>query len=334
MARVSRPTLLHRIEYFATLFAGALLSPLPSVAALNFGALIGIVLGRVLPVRRQVIENNLEIAFGDDLAPEERKRIVRECYKTLAMTAVETLMLQHRSPKWVASRVSSIENEQALDELSEREGGFIGVTPHFGNWEILGAYWASQRPVSALAKPLHNPLMQDYVERTRARHGLNLIWTNCASPGRAILRALRTGRAVNIMPDQDMRQEGIFVDFFGRPASTTPAPALFAIRANCAILPAFIVRSGITSHRVVFGHPIHPSGYAEQGSEEEQVRAMTQAYTKAIEDMIRLYPTQYFWFHRRWKTTPEEVARKKEKRERRRRRRLEGLKTSPPQPSP
>ncbi len=321
MARASQPTLLHRIEYLAARIAGLLLAPLPAGLAANIGAVAGILASRLFPVRRRTLVHNLRIAFGDQLDDSERRRIAREAYKSLAMTAVETMMLQHRGRNWVRQRIVAVENGEVLDELRERHGSFLGVTAHLGNWELLGAYWGATRELSTLAKPLHNPPMQAFVERTRARHGLQIIWTDTPSPARAILRALRDGRIVNVLPDQDMGHEGVFVDFFGRPASTTTAPAFFAIRTGKPIVPGFLVREGPTRHRVVIAKPVDPADFAHIEPMEERVRAVTQAYTRTIEDMVRLYPAQYFWFHRRWKTTPEEVQRKKEKGERRRSRR-------------
>jgi KDO2-lipid IV(A) lauroyltransferase len=132
------------------------------------------------------------------------------------------------------------------------------------------------------------------------------------------MQAVKEGRAINVFADQDMRTEGIFVPFFGRPASTTPSPAFFALRCKVPIVPIFLIRTGPTRHRLHFCDVINPQDYFEGDqwptkgeTSDKAVHDITVAHVKVLEDMIRLYPAQYFWFHRRWKSTPESVAKRK-----------------------
>ncbi|UCH85084.1 MAG: lysophospholipid acyltransferase family protein, partial [Candidatus Latescibacterota bacterium] len=104
---------------------------------------------------------------------------------------------------------------------------------------------------------------------------------------------------------QDARHHGIFVDFFGRPASTVRGPAVFAIRRDCPIVPCFLIREGCDRHRAVFERPLWPD---ERLSGREAVRELTQRFTMLLEDYVRKYPEQYFWTHRRWKTKPEATS--------------------------
>lgn len=324
MARPESPTLQDRLEYVLVVTAGRFVSVLPTTLAAWMASAIGIAMGRFLPVRRRVVAQNLRIAFGDSIDASERKRLCREAYRTLALFAVETLQLQTKDAAWVERMVPEVEGREVVDRLAAEGRSWIGVTPHFGNWELLGARGAGFLDVSTLAKPLHNRLLTAFAERTRSRHGIKIVWTDGPSPPRQILRVLRDrGKTLNILPDQDMRHEGIFVPFFGRPASTTPAPAFFSIRTGAPIVPTFIVRVGLTRHRVLFTKPIEPAETAHIADEDERIAEVTRRYMAAIEDMIRLHPAQYFWFHRRWKTTPGEVAAMREKRERRLRRKAE-----------
>lgn len=324
MARPEGPTARNWLEYAAVLGAGYLLSPLPAPLAAWLASIVGVGMARLAPVRRSVVMQNLRIAFGDSIDGTERRRLCREAYRTLALFAVETLMLQRRDAAWVQRMVPEIEGREHVDALAREGRSWIGVTPHFGNWELLGARGAQFLSASTLAKPLHNPLLTAFAERTRGRHGLRIIWTDSLNPPRQILKALREkNQVVNILPDQDMRHEGIFVPYFGRMASTTAAPAFFSIRTGAPIVPTFLVRVGLTRHRMVFSTPIDPAETAHIADADERVVALTRRYLAVVEDMIRLYPAQYFWFHRRWKTRPEQVAAMKEKQERRRRRKAE-----------
>lgn len=243
----------------------------------------------------------------------EKRRITREAYKSLGMFAVESFYIGAAPIDWVTKRVVEVSGLENYTRLREADRPLLAFTGHFGNWELLGAYSREVIPAVTLAKPLHNPLMQEDLERTRQRHDLRIIWTGAADSVRQILSHVRQGeRTVNFLVDQDARFEGIFVPFFGRPASTNPTPARLSVKYDLPILPCFLVRLGPTRHRMIVRPPLFP-GDCGSPETEERVREMTARMTREIEDMVRLHPAQYFWFHRRWKTTPEEVERRREK---------------------
>ncbi|MCB2156035.1 lysophospholipid acyltransferase family protein [bacterium] len=324
MSRRDKPSFSDRLVYRFVLVFGRLLTLFPAGLIVNLGALLGILMGRFFPVRRKVVAENLNIAFGKSIAPEEHRRLVREAYRHLGMLAAETFFISFRPPEWVDDRISEIEGWEHAEAILA-QGGAISISAHFGNWELMGAYTAHRAPIIPLSKPMHNPLFQDFIDHTRRRHGLEFIWTDDPNPARQILKTVRDRKIVNILPDQDMRGEGIMVPFFGRPASTTPAPAALALRLGCPIVPVFLVRLGPTRHRLVIQPPIHPQDFAAD-DRDEATRALTARLNQCIEDMIRLYPAQYFWHHRRWKTTPEKAAKHAAKlqRKRRERRGIEG----------
>jgi KDO2-lipid IV(A) lauroyltransferase len=117
-----------------------------------------------------------------------------------------------------------------------------------------------------------------------------------------VLRALRSGGAVGIVGDQNVRRGGVFVDFFGKPAATARGTALFALRTGAPIflgmatrLPGFPQR-----YRVTF----EPVDFVPTGDMEQDVLRLTEAHTKHLEEHVRRAPEQYFWQHRRWKTRP------------------------------
>jgi KDO2-lipid IV(A) lauroyltransferase len=119
-----------------------------------------------------------------------------------------------------------------------------------------------------------------------------------------VLSALRNNEVVCLLADQDARKSGVVVEFLGRPASTVRGPAMFAIRAKCPIVPFSIHREG-KKFRAVVEAPIWPDPSLE---EEAAVVAMTQAYTSALERAVRQYPEEYFWPHRRWKSTSAQAT--------------------------
>jgi KDO2-lipid IV(A) lauroyltransferase len=151
-----------------------------------------------------------------------------------------------------------------------------------------------------VVRPLDNPYLDREVSRLREQYGNFLI--NKTNGMRDILKTLASGNAVGILLDQNVKaKEGVFVDFFGRPACTNKGLALMAGRTKAPVIPAFIHRVGPDRHEILIGDEMP---LIETGDKEADIIANTQAYTKAIEDFINDYPDQWFWMHRRWKTKP------------------------------
>lgn len=307
-----------RLEYGTMRLLRAVVGCLPPALAVNLGAAMGAVAARIAPVRRDTVRKNLRIAFGDSISRGEENRLVAEAYKHLGMMMAEGFAGYRRGATWTKARITEVEGLEAVEQHLGSGRGAITVTGHFGNWELLASYEAPLgRPRATLAKKLHNHHMQDDVERQRRSLGTHIIWAGERNVPAEILKVLNAGGVVNFLADQDMRTEGIFVPFFGRPASTTPGPALFAIRKDVPLIPVFIVRLGPLSHRLVIRPPIFPEA-AGEGCRDERVAKLTGLFVRELEDIVRLYPAQYFWFHRRWKTTPEAVAKRLATLERRR----------------
>lgn len=317
----SSPSPTDRLLHVLFRVLGRAVAFLPTSVSVNLGALLGGIVGRIAPLRKKVVGENLDIAFGKSLAPQERQRIVVAAHKSLFMLAFEVLHLRFGKLEWPLERVTEVAGIEHLEAIECADRRFIPVTAHFGNWEILGACSRRYFEIAALAKPLHNAPMQREVEEMRARHGLQVVWVGREEPTREILRVLRSEKRLNFLIDQDMKIDGIFVDFFGCPASTNAAPALFSLKFGYPLLPVFLVRLGPTRHRLVICPPILPEE-AAGATNEEKVLDLTQKATRVVEDMVRLHPGQYFWFHRRWKTTPLAAAKRKRTLERERLKRL------------
>ena len=332
MSHHQRPvTASHRLEAGLLAALEALSSACPTGLWVNLGALAGALAARLAPVRRADLRESLQIAFGDSIDPSERRRLEREAYKNLAMLSAETLALARRGRRWLDQRVTEAPGLPILKGLCDEGRAPICVTGHFGNWELMGAWAAQHVRAATLAKPLHNALVQQRVADTRQRLGLRVLWTDRPNLPRDILETIRGNWALNFLADQDMRHEGIFVDFFGRPASSTPAPALFALRTGRLLLPVFLVRLGPTRHRFEAGPPIDPATAVGE-TRDEKIHDLTQRLTRRIEDMARLHPAQYFWFHRRWKTTPRAAEKRRVTLQRRRNEALAPKPDEPPAP--
>jgi Kdo2-lipid IVA lauroyltransferase/acyltransferase len=243
-----------------------------------------------IPRLRRAALQNLELALG-----KRDPRIVDGVFRSIARVLVAFAKFPQIRPenvgKWI--RYDGYEHfERAL-----RCGkGVLFATAHMGNWELSAfAHALMSAPMHVMIRPLDNPLIDAMVERRRALSGNRLIQK--IDSARAILRALRGNEAVGILIDQNASVEnGVFVDFFGIPACATVGLAKLAARSGAAVIPGFALWEERERRYVLrFYEPVEMSGDAARD---------TQALQCKLEQVIREYPDQWLWIHRRWKTRP------------------------------
>jgi KDO2-lipid IV(A) lauroyltransferase len=176
------------------------------------------------------------------------------------------------------------------------------VTGHLGNWEMTGYMMgASGHRTYAVARVLDNPYLERFLLRFRQATGQTLI-AKKDDFGR-LQAVLAGGGKVGVLADQDAGPRGVFVEFFGRPASAHKGLALLALEYDAAILVAATVRvAEPMRYELVCEDVIRPQDYTGR---PDAVKAITQRYHAALERLIRRHPEQYFWLHRRWKTPPK-----------------------------
>ena len=176
-------------------------------------------------------------------------------------------------------------------------------TGHIGAWELSSfALSLFGHPLSFLVRRIDNPKIEVMIDRARTCRGNRTIGKRSAA--REMLAILRAGETLGILVDLNtLDREGIFVDFFGRPASTTFMVAKLALRTGAAVLPVFAPWDRKRGRFLLKVDP--PLSIERTGDEEEDVRRLTQQYTRIVEDYVRRYPDQWLWIHRRWKTRPE-----------------------------
>lgn len=291
-----------RLLYTLLLFLDSIFVLIPYSLALDtgkfFGHLCYILLGRY----RRLTKQHLRFAFGDSKSEKDISKIARSVFTNLGMGFAEILSL----PK-TRNRLDSIIDVKGMDNmdrvLEEGKGGIV-ISSHFGNWELLSAYFAYKGyPVNVVARPVYYEKYNEWLLFLRRSMGVNVIFRT-SSPKR-LLGLLKKNELVGILPDQDIDSiEGVFVDFFGKKAYTPIAPVKLALTAGAPIIPIFIVRNK-KRHTVFVEEPIR----IENGQDKEQaVLFYTQRWSELIESYIRRYPEQWVWMHRRWKTQPREVT--------------------------
>jgi len=177
----------------------------------------------------------------------------------------------------------------------------VVVTGHLGNWEVAGAALSARGiPLDVVAKGMANRRFGEDLEATRRRLGMRVV--DMAVAPREVLRSLRAGRVVALVADQNAREQGIFVPFFGVPAATFRGPALFALRAGAPIFMGTCVREPGRPHR--YRARAERIDVTASGDLDADVLRLTEAHTAALERAVRQTPEQYFWQHKRWKTRP------------------------------
>lgn len=300
--REHRPTMGHWIEFAAWVAVSWALKPLPRRALVLLADAAGAFCYHVLRIRRKLVDANIAQALGDTHSLARRRAIARRSYQNSVLTFFEFLQPNPMfTPDWDSfARLEGIENARPF--FGGRPA--LMVTGHLGNWEGMAALLERHDVrMVALAKPLHNPLVQRRVLAGRSRYPrLEILLTHASM--KAVVDAVRAGKWVTFLADQDARRTGIFVDFFGRPASTAQGPALFAWKLGLPLLPIFCVReqAGSRPLSVIFCPPIIPDPEAPR---DEEIRRLTGAHVRALEEVVRRHPEDYFWLHRRWKTRPK-----------------------------
>lgn len=293
-----------RAEYAVARTLFGFLGILPRPGALFVCRIVASLGYHSLGSLRRVGLRNLEIAFPDT-SIEERRRILKGTFQSLGRVLAETSQFMKMSPADV-EKIFELDLDQESREIyhinKHEHRGVLITTGHLGNWEMLVfGFAAIHEPISYLARPLDNPLIEDLTLRVRTRFGNRPI--NKTNSAMLAVRILREGGILGALSDVNAHpKEGVFVDFFGVPSCTISGPAVMAIRSNAAILPAFCIwDEDKKKYRFVRGSVIEPS---QTGDRKADVVATTAAYTAEIEKLIRQYPDQWLWIHKRWKTRP------------------------------
>jgi len=247
---------------------------------------------------------SLAIAYPEKTAGE-RHILLRGTFESLGRVLGEVSQFSKYSKEQIAALVDfELDDYVApLYERIKREGrGVLITTGHLGNWELLVQGWAAwHEPMSYLARPIDNPMIEDLTVAIRTKFGNRPL--NKTNSARTAIRLLREGEIVGVLADVNAHpKEGVFVPFFGTPASTNAGPATLAIRTNSLIFPIFCIYDRSTgTYKIEHGEAIEPSN---SGNRDADILATTKAFTAEIEKMIRAYPDQWLWIHKRWKTRP------------------------------
>ena len=274
---------------------------LPKGWALRFGSGMGLMCYYLVKKRREIALNNLKIAFGNDLTESQRAAVCKASFVNVGKTCVEFLRfpkLNNVETLWGEVSVEGADNLQSA--LAQGKGAIVFL-PHFGNWELLSLVYGALIPdrAKAIAFPLKNKLLNRYIWQYREQMSLKLIPRKRAV--RETLRALKNNEAVGFFADQNAGPEGVFVNFFGKPASAARGPVTLALKTEAPLLFSISIRQPDDRHHVYISAPIH---LQPSDDFERDVETYTTHLLKQLEEYIHKYPEQWLWLHNRWKTQP------------------------------
>lgn len=231
---------------------------------------------------------------------DEIIRIARGVYHHFAVVAAEFFDLPYINRKNIHKWVE-VEGLEHYQSAIAKGKGLLTIVAHFGNWEFMTiAVPIYLQQIDIVYRPLDNPVIDNIVEYVRTMQGNSLIPKG--GSGKKITELLKENHLIGILSDQNVANyEGVFVDFFGRPACTGVGLAVMAMRSGAPVLPIFMARQKSGKYKLI----IKPSVEAVCTDDyDKDLLVNTQRFTKIVEEVIREYPEQYFWFHQRWKTKP------------------------------
>jgi Kdo2-lipid IVA lauroyltransferase/acyltransferase len=227
-------------------------------------------------------------------------RTARAVYRHFGAAMIDLLWLDAHPREEVMALVE-VEGREHVEAAMAAGRGALLVTAHIGNWELHGlSHGWLFGAIGVIARRLDNPALDERLCALRARGGNTVILKQKALA--TVLRFLREGRGVAVLIDQNVQEkDGIFVEYFGRPAATTTVAAALALKTGCALVPTHTLLLPDGRYRLVYDPPV---AYTPTGDRRADVAALTQALTRSIEAWVRETPEQWLWLHRRWKTQP------------------------------
>jgi KDO2-lipid IV(A) lauroyltransferase len=290
------------IEYAIARVILSGLGVLPRRVALAVGSVVGRV-GYHMPGNlSRTGRRNLEIAFPEMPEPE-RRRILRGSFLSLGRLLGEFSQLPRATPESLRALIEYDEVGLAhLREAEKNKRGVIFLTGHLGAWELHSFGWSAlEYPISFLVRPLDNDRIEQMIEGIRTRFGNRAI--DKKSAARQSLRVLREGGTLGVLSDLNTQtHEGVFVPFFGRLACTTAGIATLALKTDAVVIPTCAVWD--KKRGVYFFHGDPPVELVRTGDHQKDIEVNTARFAAAVERMVRLYPDQWLWIHKRWKTRP------------------------------
>ncbi|MBI2026688.1 MAG: lysophospholipid acyltransferase family protein [Deltaproteobacteria bacterium] len=259
----------------------------------NAGILIGWVLFHVLPKRRNIVQTNIKLAYPEK-TNQQIEELSRKNFQHYGTILAEILFF--RKKKYFQNLIK-IERPHIIQNALLKKRGVILMSAHLGNWEVgLHAFKLHFPPFYVVAREIKSVWASYVMKKFRTRYGVEVV--PAKNSYRMMLQLLRENKIIGFAYDQHHGKRGIYVDFFGQPAATSPGIAMLARETGAVVIPTFNYRNPDGSFTLTCDLPMY---YIQTDNPEFDLFNNTQIFTKKIEEWVRKFPQQWFWLHRRWK---------------------------------
>ncbi len=291
-------SLAHRLEYWLIRAVFLLPRAAPLPLARGLARATGRLAFYILKEYRKTALDNAEMVLSSELSERERYEMVRFSFESVAMTFLELVNFSRLLRMPDLERYFEFELLDESIEISKKAGGAIFITGHIGNWELCSLITVRKGlPFCAVARPLPNGFLDDYVTKLRESCGQVIVKKRGALKG--MVKQLRSGGAVAFLIDQNARKHGVMVKFMGHNASTIPSVASLAMKMKVPVIPGACMRVGNGFRFKLVCMP--PVQIVDTGDRGADLIANTQRMNDAVEELVRRDPRQWMWGHRRWR---------------------------------
>lgn len=286
----------NRIEYILFIFFSRCFKFFGLNLSRKFASILAFTFFYLIPIRKKVVLKNLHIAFPEnDIVTN--KKLAYKIYLSFAITLVEILYLPYMSKNDIAFAVECSNPELIIEKYKEGKGVIL-LSSHFGNWEFIAISVAIQLqlPFSVIVKPLRNPLVFDWMNKSRTRFGNEVVQLGISI--RKTYQTLKEKKIVAMVADQRGPAEGVKVNFFKKNVAVYTGPAVLAIKTGAPLICGIPIRDKNYKYKttlVEISVDNLPENY------DEKVIELSQRYISYLEKVIRENPEQWLWMHNRWK---------------------------------
>ena len=243
-----------------------------------------------IPKRKNLALKNLSHAFPNHPA-EWVEKTLKNCYKFLTFNFIQFLTF----PQSTKNVIIEVIGQDLLDEALNKGRGVILISAHFGTWEILGHWFGiNNYPLRGVAQRQTNKGANKFFEEKRQLSGIKHIYRKVGFD--RLYNVLKENKILGLVSDQDAKSKGIFVNFFNKPASTHTGAAKFHLNTGAPMIFGLCIQTGFQKYKIEL---------ISVSASINSVENITQEFTTILENIIRKYPEQNFWFHNRWKTIPQ-----------------------------
>ena len=291
------------ITYYIFRFFEALLLSLPNrvqeVLFIGVAKIIFIIDSK----HKKIIKANLDLTIKDKISKEQYNNILKYCHKNLILVLLQVLRSNRMSIEELQNSVS-FENKAYVDEAIAQNKKIIFISAHYGNWELGGiSLGGLVSPATVIYKKMNNRYFDNYLMRSRTK--FNLSMTEKRGAIKQLVKALKKGESISMLIDQNVNpKDGIIIDFLGQKATQTAAAAFLARKFDALIIPLLINTKPGNDKVVTFYKPIIT---AKTENEDKDIQESAQAQADVISKAILAHPEPWFWCHKRWKSTHQEI---------------------------